>query len=231
MIRAAIVSVGFLCITLVLIILQLRSDAPSQSVSVPDDSAVTRAETEYEAYDALAESLSLVTEGVEETAPNVEIEPVYAAVAPATPATIAPEAEVAPQPVAAALPTPTPVAPSRDGLEELVVTALTQGQSDAYIDALVNDAARKGKVEVPDTLITEDGRVDTTSLLSILQKSGLEAGMDEIYTVQPGDSLAAISYRFYGSTGQALDIYNANRGVLTSPNQLQAGLELVIPAL
>jgi len=229
MIRAAIVSVGFLCVMLILIILQPASEPAEQTVALTDDSAVTRAETEYEADDALAESLSLVTDGVEEAAPDVEIEPVYAAVAPATPAAILPEPDVMPQPAAAPLPAPVP--PSKNGLEQLVITALTQGQSDAYIEALVNDAATKGKVEVPETLITEDGRVDTTSLLSILQKSGFEAGMAETYTVQPGDSLAAISYRFYGSTTQALDIYNANRGVLTSPNQLQAGLDLVIPAL
>ncbi|WP_371227650.1 LysM peptidoglycan-binding domain-containing protein [Roseovarius sp. 2305UL8-3] len=226
MIRAAIVSLGFLCVTLVLIILQPTSEPTEQTLALADDSAVTRAETEFEAYDALADSLSLVTEGVENAAPEIEIEPVYAAVAPATPAAITPETDLATEPVSL---TATPI--PKDGLEQLVITALAQGQSNAYIEALVNDAAAKGKVEVPETLITEDGRVDTTSLLSILQKSGLEAGVDESYTVQPGDSLAAISYRFYGSTTQALDIYNANRGVLTSPNQLQAGLELMIPAL
>ncbi len=159
MIRAAIVSFGFLCITLILIILQPASEPASQTASAPDDNIVTRAGTEYEAYDALADSLSLINEGVEDTAPGIEITPVYAAVAPATPAAIIPKPELIPAPKPVAVPftaAPTP----EDGLEQLVITALTQGQSDAYIDALVNDAATKGKVEVPETLITEDGRVD-----------------------------------------------------------------------
>jgi nucleoid-associated protein YgaU len=52
------------------------------------------------------------------------------------------------------------------------------------------------------------------------------------YTVQPGDTLSIIAQKFYGDGSEASwrKIYEANRAVIgNDPNQLQAGMVLVIP--
>jgi nucleoid-associated protein YgaU len=49
------------------------------------------------------------------------------------------------------------------------------------------------------------------------------------YTVKPGDSLSKISQEFYGSANQYMRIFEANKGTLTDPNKISAGIELVIP--
>lgn len=50
-------------------------------------------------------------------------------------------------------------------------------------------------------------------------------------TVLPGDSLAAIAKRAYGTTDGWRDIYAANQSVIGSdPNNIRAGMQLTIPA-
>lgn len=49
------------------------------------------------------------------------------------------------------------------------------------------------------------------------------------YTVQPGDTLGKISIKFYGTSRRYMDIYNANRDVLSSPSNVAVGQRLVIP--
>jgi nucleoid-associated protein YgaU len=62
-------------------------------------------------------------------------------------------------------------------LETLVSNALRDGQTDAYINTLVNEAAGKGEISVPSALITSDGRVDTAVLMSsLVTKAQVAAG-------------------------------------------------------
>lgn len=49
------------------------------------------------------------------------------------------------------------------------------------------------------------------------------------YTVQAGDSLSAISKRFYGNSNDYMKIFRANRDQLQNPDKIEAGQELVIP--
>lgn len=49
------------------------------------------------------------------------------------------------------------------------------------------------------------------------------------YTVQPGDSLPGIAFRFFGTTVAYLQILDANQDVLRDPAQLRAGMVLTIP--
>ena len=49
------------------------------------------------------------------------------------------------------------------------------------------------------------------------------------YTVQSGDTLSDIAAQFYGQAGQWRRVFEANRGVLDSPDDLQPGQELTIP--
>lgn len=49
------------------------------------------------------------------------------------------------------------------------------------------------------------------------------------YIVQPGDTLGKISIKFYGTSRRYMDIYNANRDVLSSPSNVTVGQQLIIP--
>ncbi len=49
------------------------------------------------------------------------------------------------------------------------------------------------------------------------------------YTVRQGDTLSKISRVFYGDPNQYGKIFNANRNVLTDPDTISPGQELVIP--
>ena len=154
---------------------------------------------------------------------------------------------------------PDPNATPQTALQALVVKALRDGQTDAYIDMLVNEAARSGQVVVPKALVTAEGRVDTYLLLSsIVSQAQIDAGgaapavpqvaggdgvevrvvqtattteQYRFYTVSPGDSLGAIAVKFYGSLEYYPLIFDANRQILASPDMLKPGQRLVIPDL
>jgi nucleoid-associated protein YgaU len=118
-----------------------------------------------------------------------------------------------------------PVGPA---LESMVLGALQQGQSEGYIDALVNDAAKEGKVEVPQGLVTAEGRVDTALLLSALSQPA-RPRVPNTYTVATGDSLASIAYRFYGDFARQADILAANADTMQSTDRLRVGQVLNLP--
>src|SRR6056297_2139654 len=129
-------------------------------------------------------------------------------------------------------PTTADAAPKVTGamrLETMILSALKQGQSEDYIGALVNDAADKGKVDVPESLITSDGRVDTSALLATLSQP-VDPG-HYTHTVAPGDTLASISYRYYGRTEHGTAILAANADALPNESHLSVGQTLVIPKL
>lgn len=56
------------------------------------------------------------------------------------------------------------------------------------------------------------------------------ASGERFYTVEAGDSVAYIALQFYGNTNAYLQIFNANRSVLSSPEKIQIGQRLVIPS-
>jgi nucleoid-associated protein YgaU len=49
------------------------------------------------------------------------------------------------------------------------------------------------------------------------------------YTVQPGDTLSAISKQFYGNASQYMKIFEANKDKLADPDKIKAGMNLNIP--
>ena len=49
------------------------------------------------------------------------------------------------------------------------------------------------------------------------------------YTVVSGDTLGKISKHFFGEPGKYMQIFNANKGVLSNPDLIEVGQELVIP--
>ncbi len=143
-------------------------------------------------------------------------------------------------------------------LQRLIVQALRAGQTDSYIDTLLNEAASMGEIAVPRALITADGRVDTHVILSsIVAQATKASGQPEaalaapggagvevrtvqragesvqynFYTVGPGDSLGAIAAKFYGDAARYNNIFEANRTRLSSPDKLRVGQRLVIPTI
>lgn len=143
-------------------------------------------------------------------------------------------------------------------LQKLIVQALRAGQTDSYIDTLLNEAASMGEIAVPRAFITADGRVDTHVILStIVAQANKASGQPEaplaapggagvevrtvqragesvqynFYTVGPGDSLGAIAAKFYGDAARYSRIFEANRALLSSPDKLRIGQRLVIPTI
>lgn len=49
------------------------------------------------------------------------------------------------------------------------------------------------------------------------------------HVVQPGETLSGIAYRYFGSASKYLDLFEANRDQLSSPNDLRPGITLKIP--
>ena len=49
------------------------------------------------------------------------------------------------------------------------------------------------------------------------------------YVIQKGDTLSALSRKFYGKAGQWRRIYEANPDVITDPNKLPVGATIVVP--
>ncbi len=61
------------------------------------------------------------------------------------------------------------------------------------------------------------------------QRSPNPASVPRTYTVQSGDTLSAISKRFYGTPSRWIDIYQANRDRMSSESALRVGQEIRIP--
>jgi len=146
-------------------------------------------------------------------------------------------------------------------LERLIVAALKEGRPDSEIDQMVNAAAIAGELSVPEVLVTADGKVDTHVLLkSIVVQATIAQGGAEpevpnvpegeatgvevrvvqraeeteqyrFYTVSEGDSLGAIAVKFYGNVDKFPIIFEANRNILSSPNNIRVGQRLTIPRL
>lgn len=53
--------------------------------------------------------------------------------------------------------------------------------------------------------------------------------LPRIHTVTSGETLSAISQRYYGTPNRWQEIFNANRDVMSSPNQLALDMKLRIP--
>jgi nucleoid-associated protein YgaU len=51
----------------------------------------------------------------------------------------------------------------------------------------------------------------------------------QVYTVQPGDSLSKIAQRYYGDASSYMRIFEANHDQLTDPDRIEPGQRLVIP--
>ena len=219
MIRVFLIVSAFFAVTIALILVQPSKPRRSADLAAPNVADVTRADTDLSSLAALA---------------PVPTEPEAVAPAPETPRIVRPKEATArievPQTAAAPAMSPTlPGAPS--DLEALIIRALRQGQSESYIHALVNDAAKKGRVEAPKSLVTAEGQVDTALLLATLSEPAHTAPEIQTYIVSSGDSLASIAYRFYGRTDAQANVLSANRETLADADRLTVGQVLTLPNL
>ncbi|MBA3631582.1 MAG: LysM peptidoglycan-binding domain-containing protein [Acidobacteria bacterium] len=106
------------------------------------------------------------------------------------------------------------------GLGGLAGERLTKGE-----DAKVESGTQFGVILNQSVLLPKFGEVNTRNDNTYEPRTN----SGQTYTVRPGDTLAKISQRFYGTTRRYLDIYEANRDVLRSPSQIEVGQELRIP--
>ena len=143
---------------------------------------------------------------------------------------------VAPRPIVAEVNTPsTPT--TIKGLQELVSVALTQGMTGQEIDQLIVQAVDHGTLIIPDTLRTPNGQPDTIAMLATLVDATtpttptLTRDLGNIYIVRPGDSLASIAVKYYGSTDAVNDIFWANKDRLSDPDQLRVGQTIFLPLM
>lgn len=143
-------------------------------------------------------------------------------------------------------------------LQVMVVQSLKSGDTDDAIDTAINAAAMAGEVSIPAQIVTTNGTVDTLALLAAIDTAArrgdvaipaslqpgpeapaVEAALPEaianpgprFHIVGPGDSLGSISTQFYGSIQYDDLIFQANRNLLSDPNDLNVGQRLVIPEL
>ena len=59
--------------------------------------------------------------------------------------------------------------------------------------------------------------------------TGTTGTSETTYTVKPGDTLSKIAKEKLGDPNAYMDIFNANKGLLTDPNKIQPGQVLKIP--
>ena len=212
MLRTLVIGTILLSITIALLALQPspRSDrfvAPvvSEATEAPgvEEIAVTRADT------------NLITASI--TVPSVP-------------------KPVTPKPIVAEVNTPsTPT--TIKGLQELVSVAQTQGMTGQEIDQLIVQAVEHGTLIIPDTLRTPNGQPDTMAMLATLVDATTPTALTLIrdvgntYVVRPGDSLASIAVKYYGSTDAVNDIFWANKDRLSDPDQLRVGQTIFLPLM
>ena len=61
------------------------------------------------------------------------------------------------------------------------------------------------------------------------EKAPEKAAEERIYEVVSGDTLGAISKKFYGKAGDYMKIFNANKDILDNPDLIKVGQKLRIP--
>jgi nucleoid-associated protein YgaU len=50
-----------------------------------------------------------------------------------------------------------------------------------------------------------------------------------VYTVQAGDTLSKLAKMYLGDPNRYMEIFNANKNILTNPDQIKVGQQLTLP--
>ncbi|HEY3162683.1 MAG TPA: LysM peptidoglycan-binding domain-containing protein [Vicinamibacterales bacterium] len=109
-------------------------------------------------------------------------------------------------------------AEERDGKLYFKGTVLTQEEANKIWDAIKTVPSWQQEV-VAEIRVTGPA------------KPGAPAGGqgERTYTVKPGDTLSKIAKEMLGDANAYMDIFNANKGLLTDPNKITPGQVLKIP--
>ena len=149
-------------------------------------------------------------------------------------------------------------AENEDGGSRITLKSCNAASTAAELENLLAKAAANGDIEVPDSIGTSDGTVDSQTLLFDLLQRSLQGGTakevaaaQEIrsrafaasaaktdvaegkryYTVQSGDSLVYISLQFHGSTNACETIFEANRAKVASLTRFESVNAFSFPKL
>jgi phage tail protein X len=89
-----------------------------------------------------------------------------------------------------------------------------------------------------DKKIKDDNEEDRRSIAAAVKNSPEKGGDEELieiakpaFIIKHGDTLSDIALKVYNNSNYYIHIYNANKDILSSPDQLPDGLELKIPGL
>jgi nucleoid-associated protein YgaU len=103
-----------------------------------------------------------------------------------------------------------------------------------YFSGTVSSEDEKNQIwnaikTVPDwqTDIIADVRV--TASAAPAPAAATHAAASQTYTVKPGDSLSKIAKEHLGNANLYMEIFNANKDVLTDPDKLKPGMVLKLP--
>ncbi|MFH1783069.1 MAG: LysM peptidoglycan-binding domain-containing protein [Candidatus Omnitrophota bacterium] len=81
----------------------------------------------------------------------------------------------------------------------------------------------------PASAVAVEAPSKTTSIVEVKTGTSKTSIENKKYIVQNGDTLQKISDKFYGTVKQWNKIYEANRAVMDSPDNIKPGMELIIP--
>ncbi len=98
-------------------------------------------------------------------------------------------------------------------------------EADAAFEEMEDDL----EGEPADTAEAEQAVSSVSSASSVEPEPTAPAATDGYYVVAPGDTLAVISHKKYGTYRKTRAIFNANRSVLSNPNKIWPGMKLKLP--
>ncbi|ADO10002.1 terminase [Pantoea vagans] len=64
---------------------------------------------------------------------------------------------------------------------------------------------------------------------NVENKTDASAASDRTYTVKSGDTLSAIAKQFYNDASKYMKIFEANKNILSNPDNIAPGQVLTIP--
>lgn len=111
-----------------------------------------------------------------------------------------------------------------DGLKRDLMAATARVEQ---LENVLGQARRSTQGQAPTQQVRIQPNAPTQAVATTPQPSPSNA--PRTYNVQSGDTLSAISTRFYGTPSRWIDIYQANRDRLSSESALRVGQEIRIP--
>ncbi len=98
-------------------------------------------------------------------------------------------------------------------------------------EGVVTVAGEAVSQEMKEKIILAVGNVEGVGGVKDEAGSGLGGRESQFHTVVSGDSLSAISKKYYGTWKLYPEIFEANKPMLTDPNKIYPGQVLRIPAI